>query len=730
MFRFPNYIQHEEKDCGPTCLKIITEFYGKKYPLNLLKELCNTSRLGSSFKDLSNGAENIGFRTLPVKVTLKKIYEEKPFPFIAHWKQNHFVVVYKMNRHYVWVSDPANGLLKYTRKDFIKFWISREADENSEEGIALLLEPTITFFDKETPKDKSDNNRELNRFIRIYFLPHKKVMLQILITLVLGAFMQLFVPFLTQNIVDVGINTKNISFIWILLLGQLMLTIGNLTLEWYRSWALLLISNKMNLSLISDFFVKLMRLPLRFFDSRLSGDLMQRIQDHSRIQSFLTNGSITIIFSVFSFLLYGSILCYYSFKLFLIFLTGSTFYVIWILFFLKRRAKLDYMRFQDSGQTTSKVIELIGSMQEIKLNNAEQQKRWSWERVQIRLYKTAIKSLAIEQIQVNGSGIINELKNIFIIIFSSTLVINGEITLGTMLSINYIIGQLNAPVVQFVGIIKNWQDAKLSLNRLMEIHSKEEENYQASIPVPSNHTIAFKDVSYKYHPNDSFGLKHLNCSIPFKKVTAIVGASGSGKTTLLKMLMQFYKPNTGQIEIDGINLSELNLKEWRTKCGVVLQEGQIFNDTIAKNIALGEDLPDMEKVINCAKLANIHEYIVSIPMSYGTNVGQEGMGLSTGQKQRILIARALYKNPEILFFDEATSALDAKNEQEIVEKLHHFFVGKTVVIIAHRLSTVINADNIIVMDNGEIVEEGKHTELVELKGRYYNLIKKQLELGN
>ena len=729
---FPFYKQPDAMDCGPTCLRMVAKYYGKNITLQELRSLANTTREGSSMLGLSDAAEKIGLRTLGVKVTYDKMLEDATMPCIAHWNQNHFVVVYKMKKDKVYLADPGHGLLVYTKAEFLKCW---KSDTN--EGILLLLETSPAFYENDTPNENGKAQQGFSFLFR-YLFKYKKLLLQLVIGLLAGSLLQLIFPFLTQSIVDIGVQNNDIHFIYLILFAQLMLFLGRTTIEIIRSWILMHISSRINISLVSDFFVKLMRLPISFFDVKMTGDIMQRIADHRRIESFLTSTSLNVLFSFVNLIVFSFVLAFYSMTIFAVFFIGSLLYFTWILFFLKRRADLDFKRFTQNSQNQSKVMELITGMQEIKLHNAERQKRWQWENIQVRLFKINIKGLALEQTQNAGSGLINELKNILITFLSAKLVINGEITLGMMLSISYIIGQLNSPVMQLVGFTQTLQDARLSLERLSEIHNKEDEEKPGSELIHSlsdidseKLPIILKDVSFQY--TGTYGdpvLKDLDLIIPANKVTAIVGSSGSGKTTLMKLLLKFYEPVTGDISVGPQNLNTISAGAWRDVCGVVMQEGYIFSDTIANNIAVGDETIDMKRLKHAVTVANIKEHIESLPLRYNTKIGMEGTGLSTGQKQRILIARAVYKNPDYLFFDEATSALDANNEKVIMNNLDQFFKGKTVVVIAHRLSTVKNADQIIVLDKGKIVEYGNHAELASLKGNYYELVKNQLELGN
>jgi ATP-binding cassette subfamily B protein len=757
---FPHYLQHDSKDCGPTCLKIIAKHYGKTLNIQTLRELSETTREGSNLLNLSEAAESLGFRTLGVKLDLEKL-QEAPLPCILHWNANHYVVLYEVKgrkskvkwrrssaadfKNLVFkISDPGFGLIEYSQEEFLKRWIGNNADENTTEGIALLIEPTPKFYNPTSPKGDatppdghpSGEGEEPSfgfKFLSRYVWQYKSFVVQLIIGLLAGSVLQLIFPFLTQSVVDVGIQNQNIHFIYMVLIAQLFLFFGKTALELIRSWIILHLSTRINISLISDFFIKLMNLPISYFDVRMTGDIMQRINDHHRIERILTTSSLSVLFSVLNMFIMGGVLAYYNLKIFAVFFVGSFLYFLWVILFLKRREVLDYKRFAEVSQEQSKVIELINGMQEIKLHNAEKQKRWGWEYIQARLFKVSMKSLVLEQTQGIGSNFINELKNIIIIFLSAKLVIDGQITLGMMMAITSIVGGLNGPIIQLIGFIRELQDAKISLARLSEIHDKEDEtqnDIEKVKEIPADYDIVIKDLDFRYIGSDVNVLENLNLVIPANKVTAIVGTSGSGKTTLMKILLKFYEPIKGEINVNKTSLSNITQKAWRNHIGSVMQEGFIFNDTIANNIAIGEDIIDKERLQYAADVANIKEFIEDYPLRYNTKIGSEGVGMSTGQKQRLLIARAVYKNPEMLFFDEATSALDANNEKEIMEKLDLFFKNKTVVVIAHRLSTVMNADQIVVLEKGKIIELGTHTELVALKGSYFKLVKNQLHLGN
>ncbi|WP_373747901.1 peptidase domain-containing ABC transporter [Kaistella sp.] len=730
MNKFPFYKQPDNKDCGPTCLRIISKFYGKTIPLQQIRNLSETTREGSSLLGLSDAAENLGFRSLGVQIDFKTLVEDVPLPCIVHWNKQHFVVVYKIDKiGNIYISDPSYGLITYTREEFIKFWIGENANENTEEGIVLILETTPAFF--QTEFDDQESKASFS-FLSRYLFKYKSLVFQLAIGLLAGSLMSLILPFLTQSIVDVGIQNQDLNFIYLVLIAQVMLFLGKMGIEVIRSWILLHLSTRINISIISDFFIKLMKLPISFFDTRMTGDIMQRINDHHRIEQLLTNSSLNTLFSLVNLIIFSIVLLFYDYRLFLVYIIGAVLYVLWITFFLKKRKELDYKRFSQVSQEQSKVIELINGMQEIKMHNAEKQKRWGWEFLQVKLFKIQIKSLSLEQWQSVGGNFINQIKDILVSFLSAKLVLEGNLTLGMMLSVQYIIGQLNSPLMQLIDFIKQTQDAKISLERLGEIHDKEDEEnadeqYTSEIP---QQDIEVRNLSFRYIGSDAFVFENLNLSIPYQKTTAIVGASGSGKTTLLKLLMKFYEPNEGEIKLGNTNLKNISPRTWRDHCGVVMQEGYVFNDTIAQNIAVGEDYIDKIKLRKAVEIANIKDFVEGLPLSYNTKIGNEGVGVSGGQRQRLFIARAVYKSPEYIFFDEATSALDANNEKVIMENLEKFFKGKTAIVIAHRLSTVKHADKIVVLDRGKVVEEGSHSELVAKKGEYYRLVKNQLELGN
>lgn len=728
MIGFPYTRQHDAMDCGPACLKMVAEHYGRHYSLDTLREETFIGREGVSLLGISRAAEKIGMRTVGGRLTFEDLKDKAPLPCIVHWNQNHFVVIYGIKGKKVFVADPGKGLIFYTPEEFCNHWLSTST-KREDKGVALLMEPTRLFYDK---KGEAEPKRSRLRFLSGYFLPYKRFFLQLAFGLLLGSLLQLVFPFLTQAIVDTGIGNKDIGFIWVVLIAQLMLLLSRTAIDFIRRRILLHIGTRINISLVSDFFIKLMKLPMKFFDTKLVGDLLQRIEDHGRIERFLTVQTLNVVFSVFSFVVFGVVLLVYNLSIFLVFLAGSVVYGLWVLLFLKRRRLLDYQYFEKQAISRNVVLQLINGMQEIKLQGCEQRKRWQWEDAQADLFDVNMKTLSLQQNQEVGGICINELKNILTTVLAATAVIHGEMTLGMMLAVQYIIGQLNSPVEQLVGFVYQWQDVGIALERMNEIHTrKNEENENRTVSCIADNDIAIEDLCFKYDGAlPSYVLDGISLKIPQGKVTAIVGASGSGKTTLVKLLLGYYSPNEGQITVGGEYMERFNLVWWRSICGAVMQDGYVFSDSIARNIAVTDDEIDMERLRHAARIANIADYVESLPLGYNTMIGQDGQGLSQGQRQRILIARAVYKNPQFLFFDEATNALDANNERAIVENLNEFYKGKTVVIVAHRLSTVKNADNIVVLEHGKIVEQGTHAELTALKGRYFELVRNQLELGN
>lgn len=727
--------QFDAKDCGPASLKMIADYYKNNISYEHIKKITYVTRGGVSLLSINNSAEQLGFKTNGGKITLEQLREEALLPCIIHWNQNHFVVLYKIKNksffrktNVYYVADPALGKVTYTEDAFVDNWISTTQD-NKERGVILLLEPGARFYQKTESKDEKQGFR----FLFNYFLRYKKFFFQLFLGLFLGGLIQLVFPFITKAIVDRGIANKDISFIYLMLLAQVILIASRASVDFIRRWILLHISTRVNISLISDFFIKLMKLPMSFFETKLIGDILQRIEDHERVERLITTRSLEAIFSLFTLFLFLIVLYSYSVKIFLIFFIGSVIYTIWIFFFLKKRRELDFKRFDAMARENNCTYQMLQGIQDIKLQNYETQKRWDWEDTKADLFKINIKTLQLEQIQEAGNIVINELRNVLITIVAALAVIKGEMTLGMMLATQYIIGQLNGPIETMADLVHDIQDSKISLERIREIHMQSDEN-QNKLSVAkcefTNNTIAISNLSFSYDgTNTPNVLDQINLIIPENKTTAIVGLSGSGKTTLIKLLLQYYDNYQGNIKVGGKELKQFNTKWWRRKCGVVMQDSYIFTESIADNITTSSSEVDKQRMIEAAKVANIHDFIMQLPLKYNTMIGNDGQNLSQGQRQRILIARSVYNNPSFLFFDEATNALDANNEKIIVSNLNKIFVGKTVVVVAHRLSTVKNADQIVVLDKGRIVEIGNHKELSVKKGPYYMLVKDQLELG-
>lgn len=752
--------QQNHMDCGPTCLYMVSRFYGRVFGLEKLRELTEIGKEGVNLLGISDAAEKIGFQTTALKLSFDKLMIDSPKPAIMHWGQNHFIVLPPQKKtpfgflfsniqyNNITIADPAKGIITISKELFLAKWINDTSAEGVPTGIALFLEPGPNFYQNEFSADFNPTSTKHASQLLGYIRPHKKLVFQLFLGVVLGSLLQLVFPFLTQSVVDVGINTQNLQFVYIVLFAQLALFVGRLSVEFIRSWILYHISSRINITILTGFLIKLMRLPLAYFDSKKTGDILQRMNDHQRIQNFLTGTSLSTLFSLFNLVVFSIVLLNYNLAIFGVFIAASIVYIGWIILFLQKRKQLDYQQFDIASAEQSRTIQLIQGMQEIKLHGSEKQQRWQWEHLQAKLFKLGMKGLSLNQWQQAGAFFINEGKNILITFIAATAVIQGQITLGAMLAIQYIIGQLNAPIEQMIGFVQNWQLAKISLERLNEIHQladeepivlddRNEVQQKLTTELPQNKTIHLQQISFTYPgAGNEAVLKNINMVIPQGKVTAIVGTSGSGKTTLLKLLLKFYDPLKGDIyigdtqESSGLNLNAISHRAWRKQCGVVMQDSFIFSDSIAKNIAVGEDYPDKERLRYAANIANITPFIEGLPLGYNTKIGAEGTGVSAGQKQRILIARAVYKNPNMILLDEATNALDANNESTIIKNLQTFFEGKTVVVVAHRLSTVKHADQIVVLHNGEIIERGTHTELAAMKGEYYTLVKNQLELGD
>lgn len=725
--------QHDSMQCGITCLQMICKFFGREYTLDSLSKICFATTEGVSMLGINEAAKTLGLNTICAKVTIEEL-NKVPLPAILHWNQNHFVVLYKVKKgKKFYIADPGKGKTTYNLDEFKQHWISTHSD-GEEKGIAMFFETTPAFFTYKMEGVENQKEKRSFKFLLGYVKEYRKHFFFIILGLLIGSGLQLILPFLTQSIVDVGIKNQDIGFIWLILLGELMLTISRTAIDFIRRWLLLRISMRINISLVSDFFIKLLKLPMSFFDTKLMGDLMQRMNDHSRVNSFLTQQTLNITFAMLTFVVFSVVLFIYNRVVFAIFLSGSILYGAWMALFLQRRKVLDYELFEQQSINNNLTYEFITSMQEIKLQDCEQRKRKEWEHTQVNLFGVQQKSLKLQQTQEAGSIFINEVKNIVVTVVAATAVIHGQMTLGMMLAVQYIIGQLNSPVEQLMSFFYSVQDVKISLERINEIHQMDDENgkkgLKKAVDNPSE-GIHIDHIMFKYDPHALHKtIDDVDVHISQGKVTAIVGASGSGKTTLIRLMLGYYPVLEGKLCIGGTDINTLNKKWWRRQCGVVMQEGVIFSESIERNIAVDDGKIDQERLMKAAEIACIKDYVMALPLKFNTKIGRDGVGLSQGQKQRILIARAVYKNPDYIFLDEATNSLDANNERHIVENLDKFYQGKTVVVVAHRLSTVKNADQIIVLDHGKVVEVGTHESLTSKRGAYYQLVKNQLELGN
>lgn len=732
---FPHFRQMDSFDCGATCLQMIAKYYGKNYSQRTLREYSFISREGSSLMGVCDAAEKIGFHTTGVKTSLRYLQERVTLPCMLHWNQNHYVVLYRIRKKrketIYHIADPASYLVKFSEKEFKSHWLSTKQNDN-ERGIVLMLQPDTDFYQREDEGDKA-KMRSISHYFR-YLIPYRWQLGQIVTCMVMYMVLGLIFPFLTQSMVDVGIRNSNLNFVLLILVSQFILTFTDMGINFLHNWIALHVNTRVDLALMSDFWRKLMNLPIRFFDTRMTGDLMQRLGDHGRIRNFLINDSIGILFSSITFLLYTILLAYYNLTLLLIFLTGHILYAAWVMSFLRYRRELDYQAFDLQAKNRSCVIQLIQGMQEIKLNNNERQKRWEWEELQARFFHNNMRGLKIDQIKRLGAQLITRSTGLIVSFFVAKQVIEGKMTFGMMMALSYIMGHVSGPISNFIGFIHSLQNAQISLERLNEIHGQDEEdNAKLSLrtELPTDKSIRIRDLSFSYSGSPrEYVLKGISLLIPAHKITAIVGVSGSGKTTIMKLLQGFYNPQEGELKVDETPLQLISPHFWRSKVGAVMQDGYIFSDTIAKNIAVGEDEIDKERLTKAVHIANIGDFIEKLPLGYNTKIGMEGNGVSQGQRQRILIARAVYKNPEYLFFDEATNALDTKNEKTIMENLMEFYKGKTVVICAHRLSTIRRADQIVVLNDGRVVETGTHDELMERHMEYYHLVENQLEMTN
>lgn len=722
--RFPVEYQMDSQDCGPASLKIIAKYFGKFYSLQYLRDRCGITKEGVSLLDLSTGAESIGLRTLAIKCVMDDVVNSIPLPAIVFWKENHFVVVYGTDKRYVYVSDPAKGRIRYTHEQFKKGWC-RKGEEN---GVLLAVEPTADFKDSKAEKEQKRNSFS---GILKYFFPFKKNFTLVFIIMLVVTLLQGVLPFISKAVIDVGIKTSDVNFINMVLFGNIAILLSVMIFNVLRDWILMHITSRVNIALISDYLIKLMKLPVTFFENKLLGDILQRAQDHERIRSFIMNNSLALIFSALTFVLFAVILLVYNAIIFYIFLAGSVLYVVWVLLFLSIRKKLDWEYFELISKNQSYWVETVSAIQDIKIYNYEKYRRWKWEEIQARLYHVNKRVLTVTNAQNLGAQFIESIKNMAIVFFCATAVIKGEITFGVMISTQFIIGMLNGPLIQFINFIVSGQYAKISFLRINEIRQLEDESELLTIGttttmIPEDKSITLENIHFQYTVNSPLVLRNIYLRIPENKITAIVGGSGSGKSTLLKLLVRLYKPTYGDIRMGGMNVNLINLRQWRQMCGVVMQDGKTFNDTVLNNIVLDDEHIDYDRLREVCDIAQIAAEINEMPKGFETMIGENGRGLSGGQKQRLLIARALYRSPRLLFLDEATNSLDVINERKIVDALNGAFKDRTVIVVAHRLSTIRNADQIVVLEKGFIAEIGNHQTLMEKKGHYFNLVSTQM----
>ncbi|WP_426791981.1 peptidase domain-containing ABC transporter [Sphingobacterium sp. WOUb80] len=726
--------QHDQMDCGPACLAMISSHHGKKYSLEYLKKNSFVTKEGVSLLGIKTAASMIGLDGTAAELSVED-FSNDMLPCILHWNQNHFVVLYKIynkplsQRKSYKIADPGHGKISLSEEQFLESWYSKK-----ERGIALFLETTEDFYLKDPEAELDNSVWNLLHYLK----PFKKQMIALFVLLLLGTLTTLVFPILTQKLIDEGVQKKSMQVVSYILMAQLAFFSGNIVFDIFRNWITISVGAKVNIEIISQFLGKLMKLPMKFFDTKFMGDFNQRIIDHERIEQFLTSQSLMTFFSIIMFSVYFGILWYYDFAILLSYIILTILSVLWSIFWLNKRKQLDYIRFQSKSQTHEEVFQIIHGITEMKLNQYEELKRRDWEHAQQKLYKINLRILRLDEIQASGFNFINQFKNIMVTFMAASYVISGRMSLGELLGVSYIIGQINGPVNQLIVFFRSLQNAKLSLARLDEIHRIEDEDHAmehekvtASWEGSPRTGIQLKGVSFQYEgPASSYVLRDLNLHIPHGKITAIVGASGSGKTTLMKLLLKFYSPTDGALYFNDVDMERISSKDMRKLCGVVMQDGFIFSETLERNIATGEELIDEKKFDMAVKISNIETFIAGLSQGVKTKIGAAGNALSGGQKQRVLIARAIYKDPDFIFLDEATSALDSKNEKVIHDNLQLFLKNKTGVIIAHRLSTVKQADQIVVLKNGRIVEVGSHQELAAKKGEYFDLVRNQLELGN
>ena len=730
MGSFRQVFQTDSMDCGAACLCMIARHYGKKYSMRFFRENAHISREGISMLGLSMAAEKVGFRTLSAKITVEQLAEQIALPCILHWDGRHYVVCHRVSGkgsdRVFHICDPAIGKIRVRGDELRSHWLSGHLGEE-EVGLAMQLEPAPDFREKQ-PEDPADGFGLL--FFSRYILPHKWQLAGLLFGALVVMTMGYFLPFISQSVVDIGILGRNMDFIVLMMAMQLMISFSQTTVMFMQGWVSLHVNTVINVRLISDYLGKLARMPLPFFEVRTLGDILQRIGDHDRIKSFLMNDLTDIVFATVTFVTFSVVLGIYNWRILAIFLLGNTAYALWVVSFMHYRRELDNRVFQQSATLQNNMVQFIRGMQEIKLNNLEERKCREWESLQAGLYRLGRRGLMIGQVQQAGLLVFSTTTGIAISYMTARRVVDGEMTLGMMTSLSFILGQVSGPIGSFIGFIQRYQDARISLERLGDIHARKEGGMDEGTGrngMPTGKDIRFRNVSFSYNGMDrDMVLKDISFTIPQGHVTAIVGRSGCGKTTLMKLMQGFYQPVHGTVEVGGTPLPDISLREWRTHLGAVMQDGYIFSDSIAGNVAVDEDA-DMARVEDALEAVNMKGFVHSLPNGTDTKIGEDGLQLSQGQRQRILLARVIYKRPEYIFLDEATNSLDTKNENDIMAYIKKNLKGHTVIIVAHRLSTIRDADSIVVLENGRVAEQGVHSQLLCNKGIYYQLVQAQLD---
>lgn len=728
MASFKHIFQTDSMDCGAACLCMIARHYGKNYSLEFFRKNAFIGKEGISMLGLSMAAEKAGMHSLCAKISIEQLANEIILPCILHWDNKHYVICHKVSgkKNLTFhICDPAFGCMKVCQKELYRHWISGKF-EGEEVGVAMQIEPGINFHNKGIKK--APHKFSMKYFLK-YIMPHKWSILQLLLGALVLISLGYISPFISQAIVDIGILKKDLAFIILMVIAQIIINTSKTIIIFFQSWISLRMNTIINVNLVSNYLNKLSQMPMSFFESKTMGDILQRIGDHDRIKSFLMNDTINVIFSITTFIAFVVVLGIYNIHILSIFLLGNAVYVTWVLSFMKYRKELDNKAFHESALLQNNMVQFIQGMQEIKLNCIEREKCWEWEHLQARLYKISRKAMLLGQIQSAGSLIFSSTTGVVLSYITAQKVVTGEMTLGMMTSLSFILGQVAAPIGSFIGFAQRYQDAKISLERLADIHSQDDEHkeYEEKKSIlPKDKNIILNKVSFSYSGNiNNLVLKNISIQIPQNKITAIVGKSGCGKTTLIKLLQGLYKPLSGEIMIGDTVLENINKYVWRNHIGAVMQDGYIFSDSISKNITLHNEV-DIQKLESVLKAVNLNDFIQSLPHGYDTKIGNDGMQLSQGQRQRILLARILYRKPQVVFLDEATNALDTQNEFYIMNNIRELLYNHTIIIVAHRLSTIKKADNIIVIDNGEVIEQGTHERLLEQKGTYFQLINTQL----